>query len=362
MQQTTAPAEPQPRSFEWGWLDGKWYDSIFILGVMVLAIASGLIVLWNPNLFYPVLLVDLWLLGYHHVIATFTKLAGTAEDRKENSFLIYWLPLLVLGGVVGLYHTLGVWSIVTVYFFWQWFHYTRQAYGIEAFYRRKATFPTLQNQWLTHLAIWSIPAWGILHRMAQGWEEFLFLPIWLPAIPDRLVYIAGIVALATTVWWVIARFRDYQQGRLSIAQTGFIASHMIIFMVGYVAIKDINIGWLVANVWHNAQYILFVWLYNTKRFGREIEPSAGKPFAVMHYISQRQPLRVLCYFTFTLLMTTIFYQSVSSTFQFFAGDDLVLLSTLYVIGYQTINFHHYVVDGLIWKARKKKHREVLQVS
>lgn len=362
MQQVQTAGAPRPRSFEFGWLDGKWYDSTLIVGVMLLAIASGALVLWRPELFWYVLLADLWLLGYHHVIATFTKLAGTAEDRKENAFLIYVLPFIVLAGVYALYLGVGLWAIVTVYFFWQWFHYTRQAYGIEVFYRRKATFPTQQSQLLTHLAIWSIPVWGVLNRSAQGWEEFLFLPVWLPAVPERLAFVAGIIALAVTVWWVIARIKDYQQGRLSIAQTGFVASHMVVFMVGYIAIKDINVGWLVANVWHNAQYILFVWLYNTKRFGREIEPSAGKPFAVMHYISQRQPLRVMCYFAFTLLMTTIFYQSVNAGLQWIAAGNMVLLSTLYVVGYQTINFHHYVVDGLIWKARKKKHREVLQVS
>lgn len=351
---------PQRNSFERGWLDGAAYDSIFIFGVAAIAIASGLIVLWNPDLFYPVLLVDLWLLGYHHVIATFTKLAGTKEDRKENAFLIYILPLLVLAAVAGLYQFLGIWSIVTVYFFWQWFHYTRQAYGIGMFYRRKATHPTLENKWLTHLAIWAIPVWGLLHRCAQGWEEFLFLPLYVPPVPERLVMIAGLVALGTVAWWSVARIQDYRQGRLSLAQTYFIASHMLIFYIGYVAIKDINIGWLVANVWHNAQYILFVWLYNTNRFGKPAELDQEN-VTVMQWLSQRKPIRILFYFCFTLAATTIFYQTLNEGFQFIAAGNAVLLSTLYIIGYQSVNFHHYVVDGIIWKARKKKHQQVMKL-
>jgi hypothetical protein len=30
-----------------------------------------------------------------------------------------------------------------------------------------------------------------------------------------------------------------------------------------------------------------------------------------------------------------------------------------IIIYQTINFHHYIVDSIIWKARKKPMREAL---
>lgn len=348
-----------PKRYDAGWLDGAAYDSILIFGVAAIALISGGIVLVNPDLFYPVLLVDLWLLGYHHVIATFTKLAGTADDRKENAFLIYWLPLIVLTGVIGLYNVLGIWSIVTVYFFWQWFHYTRQAYGIGRFYRRKALLKTDEPEWLTHAAIWAVPIWGLLHRCSQGWEEFLFLPVFVPPIPDRLVMLAGIFAVGTVAFWLYYRIRDYRNGTLSLAESYFTASHMLIFYVGYVAISEINIGWLVANVWHNAQYILFVWLYNTKRFNTQDETK--DPITVMGWLSQRKPIRILMYFCFTLAATTIFYQSLSEGFQFVAAGNAVLLSTLYIVGYQTVNFHHYVVDGIIWKARKKKHQQVMQL-
>ena len=33
-----------------------------------------------------------------------------------------------------------------------------------------------------------------------------------------------------------------------------------------------------------------------------------------------------------------------------------------IIIYQTINFHHYIVDGLIWKARKKPMRKTLGLA
>ncbi len=347
-------------SYQSGWLDGKHYDSIFIFGVALIALASGLIVLVKPELFYPVLLADLWLLGYHHVIATFTKLAGTKEDREENSFLIYWLPFIVLAAVFGMYLGLGIWSIVTVYFFWQWFHYTRQAYGISVFYRRKVAIPFEQPYWLTQLLIWAVPVWGLLHRCMQGWDDFLGLPLYVPPVPERLVFLAGLVAAGTVLWWLYTCFKNFRAGTLSLAHTYFIGSHLLIFSVGYVFISEINIGWLVANVWHNAQYILFVWLYNTNRFKKDTLADITQ-VPLMSWLSQRKPIRVLAYFVFTLILTTIFYQSLAEGFQMIAGANLVLLSTLYIIGYQTVNFHHYVVDGLIWKARQKKQKEVMQL-
>ena len=36
--------------------------------------------------------------------------------------------------------------------------------------------------------------------------------------------------------------------------------------------------------------------------------------------------------------------------------------TVYIVTFQTINFHHYVVDGLIWKARKKTHQKVMGIN
>ena len=59
-------------------------------------------------------------------------------------------------------------------------------------------------------------------------------------------------------------------------------SHFAVFATGYLWIGDITYGWLAINVWHNAQYILFVWLFNTRRFKDGVDPEAR----FLSYISQ----------------------------------------------------------------------------
>ncbi len=41
------------------------------------------------------------------------------------------------------------------------------------------------------------------------------------------------------------------------------------------------------------------------------------------------------------------------------GHDPATVALLYVVAFQTVNFHHYIVDSRIWKARKKQHQEVM---
>ena len=320
---------------EAGWLDGVWYDSIFIFGVLGIAIISGLVVFLEPNLFHPVLAIDVLFLGYHHVIATFTKLAGTAEDRSENAFLIYILPLIVAAGVIFLYYVFGAWVIATTYFFCQWFHYTRQAYGIEVFYRRKSKQLPQKNTVLSLLAIWSIPIWGLLHRCSQGWKEFLSIELYMPTVPEWLVTTAGVVAITSVFFWIVSKINEYRLGILSVAQTSFVASHMLIFYFGYVLISEINTGWLAINIWHNAQYIMFVWLFNVNRFGKTVKTesvsnmkltSNRKPIKIMPFISNRKPVQILWYFGFTLAMTVVFYSVMNTGFQFVSSSTGILLA------------------------------------
>jgi hypothetical protein len=62
-------AGPAPGSL---WLRSARFDLFFVVGIPAISLGTALIVIWRPSLFWPILFVDLWLLGYHHVISTYT--------------------------------------------------------------------------------------------------------------------------------------------------------------------------------------------------------------------------------------------------------------------------------------------------
>ena len=175
-----------------GWLRGGVFDLGFIVGIATLALASGALAVYEPRWFMPILVADLWLLGYHHVVTAFTRLCFDRESLRAHRFLITGLPLIVLAGVAALAAGVGLWVLASVYLYWQWFHYTRQSYGVAQIYRRKAGLA--ENPWLTKAAIYLLPLWGILHRSHQDPGEFIGMELRIVAVPEIAVTIAAIAA------------------------------------------------------------------------------------------------------------------------------------------------------------------------
>jgi hypothetical protein len=49
------------------WLRSQQYDMVLILGVLCLGIFSALMAVAQPALLWPIITINLWLFGYHHV-------------------------------------------------------------------------------------------------------------------------------------------------------------------------------------------------------------------------------------------------------------------------------------------------------
>ena len=60
--------------------------------------------------------------------------------------------------------------------------------------------------------------------------------------------------------------------------------------------------------------------------------------------------KILRYFATCLAISTLLYAGIQ--FSSVAIGDVGV--PLIILVYQTINFHHYIVDGVIWRSRKSK--------
>jgi len=329
------------------WLRNKPFDLFFILGISSIALISGAIVVKQPDLFYTILTIDLWLLGYHHVIATYTRLGLDINSVKEHKLLITALPLAVIISVALLTYSFGIWLITTIYLYWQWYHYTRQSWGVAQFYRRKSDGRVKDNVNISQILFWSIPVWGIVHRSYQAPDSFINLPIAVFPIPESLYLVVTALGIICFIYWVLSKLLEWVRGELPVAHTLYMTSHFGIFYISYIYISDITFGWLVVNIWHNAQYILFVWLYNNNKFKNGVNEQAK----VLSTLSQTK--NVWLYFLFCLTLTTAVY---------YTAESLIATTAALMIFYQSVNFHHYIVDSQIWKARKKPIQSIMGIK
>lgn len=352
------------------------FDMILVLGCVLLAFLFGIVAFSNPInplVFMVLLYADIYLLGSHHLVAMYTRLCFDRASAKENRFYLTGLPIIVVLGIIAaMWSTGGTVVITTVYLYWQWFHYTRQSYGITRIYARKEVPQSRYDVVLQNTLLYIVPLWGILfislEHLKNPQMKFLFSEFWgvfdlLPLSVAQTIFDAvGIAALGVTVLWVVRLPTRYLEGKLAVLPTLYIITHLLIFMTGYYWLGriHINLGWLVINIWHNCQYILIVWLYNNNRFRNGIDQE--HPF--LSKISQVQFL--WRYFGTCIGITLAVALSIRVFAGYFAPNFLPQLvieegGGWAVLIYQGLNFHHYIVDSYIWKVRKKEVRERLGV-
>ncbi len=342
------------------WLRSIPFDMTLIVGCFLLAIFGGFLSYYKLELYEPILLWNIWLLGYHHVIATYTRFFDR-EDRSQHQWSITWLPFAVGGTVIVIGIRVGVWALASIYLYWQFFHYARQSHGIAQAYRRKGKENVLAAPMkLHHALIYVVPVYGILYRSTQQPNEFLSMPVKvIPySIAAPLTAITGFASIIAVVWYGIYVYKAIQKNEfLNLGYHLFLITHLIIFLIGYVYIDDISCGWLVLNIWHNAQYILFVWHFNCGRYRNK--PTTKVNNRIVSWLVHRSPA---LYFLATMFVTVVFYLFVVNSATAAITSSLNLEPILIVmITYQTINFHHYIVDGVIWKMRRKNLQNALNL-
>ena len=324
-----------------GWLRTPAFDATFIGGLAALALVAGLVTSIQPALFPVIFVANLWILGLHHVVATFTRVAFDRPSLSQYRALLVGLPPVVLLAVVTLGFGVGQWILVSTYLYWQAFHYARQSYGIAQMYARMPENAPAVNQDLSRWVLYAVPLWGMLYRSHQDPAFFLGLPVWCIPVPALAVRVTGILCFALVGVWIGSQLRLARQRQLPVPHTLYMYTHILIFTVGYVLIDDIDRGWLVVNIWHNAQYLFFVWHFNNKRFGERIDPQR-------RFISRLSQRKNVLWYVFTCLMiSTAVYGLVYQVSQLVAFRTI---SLAFIVG-QALNYHHYIVDGIIWKRR-----------
>jgi hypothetical protein len=327
------------------WLRSPTFDLALIAGVASLALLLGSVALARPSLFMLVVYADFWLLAYPHAAATFTRIALDRASVRRYWFLLFALPFIVLAATAGVTFVGGVAALSTLYFYWQSWHYTRQSYGIARAYSRVGG-RSLGVDRLSDCVVYAFPVWGLLHRVHQRPAEFFGAAFWSPAgvlgatSTRWLELAAGSFALGSLAVWTWRRVRSADVPRTG--HTLFVLSHVVITVVSYVVVEDVTRGWLFVNIWHNAQYLLFVWAINARQ-----HQSPGSRSLVSR-LSRRE--NAVWYAAFCLGTSALFFFALRRL----TANATWQLLPLVLVAHQAVNFHHYIVDAVIWRSPRAR--------
>jgi len=217
------------------------FDHLFINFIPLLAATSAFIVLFHPEYFDLVLTLDLFFLGYHHVISTYTRLSNSGLTDKEFRFLVFFLPPIVMIAVVLCVKTNYVWIVPTIYLHWQWWHYTRQSEGISKSIRFKTRSTEQGNDSLNRFVFYMVPIIGILVASSRQHTTFLFMPIKTIPVPEVMVYCFCALGLAVWTFWFFKFIKSFYNKTVSWQFFAYQLNHHIIYLISYVLIEDITI-------------------------------------------------------------------------------------------------------------------------
>lgn len=329
-----------------GWLSERRFDLGFIVGIALLAGVMASATVLQADLFWPMLTLHTWLFGYEHLVATGTRLFGRPDERARFFWLTWGVPPLVLLGLYAVGRAYGLTGVYVLYFVGQLHHTVRQSWGVAQQYRQRAGGLPWDRPWLSQLTLWSVAVWGLLHRCAQEPTEFLFIPFWLPQVPGLWVTLSAGVCLGLWTLWAVQRVAAYRRGELALGHTLYMASHFVVYLASYVLIDHLCSGWLLVNVWHNVQYIAFVWLYNRRRFAAGVDPQAR----TLSWLSQPGWPRLLLYGLASIALALPFYYGLPRLGLRLDTLWHTVVPSAITLGL-TLTFHHYIVDAVVWKRR-----------
>ncbi len=312
---------------------------------LFVALSAGALASLSAPMMLAVLYIDIWLFANPHLIATYTRIRQISPSIKTHWVLIFAAPVLIAAGLTVIALAYEATGLLALYFVLQAFHVTRQSYGIARRCDRRLQAP---YQRLPYFLIYIFPAWGYLHRSAQAPDSFLGYPIWLPPVPQELAFAIGIVAVVGALFWFARLWHCRSAEQENSLFNRFVFSHLLVSLVSYILVSDITLGWLVVNVWHNTQYLMFV--YRQRRSDIKEGTNAGE---LKNTLASRKSLieilkRPTVFFSGCLVLGAIFYVVADRI-----GESLLWLGfPTVLIAHLILNFHHYLADGFIWKRRR----------
>ncbi len=236
--------------------------------------------------------LNIWILSVPHTFSTLTR-----SDRRERGaiFKTIFIFMSLFGSVLLVSHFINFVLIFSFYFFWQQFHYSKQNFGIARYGKH-----VHKAELVDHCFFLLVPLISVLGLFSSGPQVFFSYLINSPfsfSISRSQALILNLILLVS-----------YLGFRRKVMQPAL--QHVALFSMAYLGIESFAVGWLCLNVFHNLQYLKFMF-----RFENRIQ------FLIL-----------------PLMLSLALYGLEASAM---VGFSFIL----------ALNFTHYVLDGIIWRRR-----------
>ena len=201
-------------------------------------------------------------IGGPHMFATLTR---TALDRRfMNRHGRRALTALVIPVVVIALAFLNLTLLLTIFFFWASIHVLHQIIYVTELYNTKktemGTFSRLADYGVVLTALYPLAAWKVVTgRFQIGTNDIgALVDQFLPVGPWMVWLVGGVFGLALVAWLAKSVYA-WQQGRLHVPKTLFIAVTVIAsFFVP--SLGNLDTAFQGMNFWHSFQYMALTWI------------------------------------------------------------------------------------------------------
>jgi hypothetical protein len=320
-----------------------WFQGSVVAGLLLLALFVALPYPAGRDLgpAHPVILIlFMWGVMFDgtHVWATYARsyLAPDEGSRVGIPQRRWWL-LLALGPALALLDAAldihgALFSVFLLgAYLWAYWHLVRQHYGFLMLYRARAGQGDLRARRLDALILWAGCLYPfVLFSLREPYQRSglpqLLPAAWLPDARMALNVVFAVVMAAALTLLLTGRYEKLRPGPRHLLLVIVIGFHLLVF-----ALLDQLLTILATlTIFHNLQYHRIVWLHEA---GKGRRPMGG----VMPYLGGGLLLGLLWYG-----LRVPGAVAVTSP----------VLRNLILGLCWGVAFHHYLVDGRIWRVRR----------
>jgi hypothetical protein len=305
----------------------------------------------------------MWAVNHPHFMATSYRLYHSKENIRQYPITALIIPWVIVAGVVGSFISKDFVAplFVKVFLIWSPYHFSGQTLGITLIYARRAGFfvgkwerfslsnfifgtflvNTARGESAVDAASLPTQSYYDIEQMRLG------LPGWVADAVFAWMAVNGIVFLFLVARW------SRQQGRMVPLIVLLPAvTQFIWFIIG----PKVVAFYYFVPFFHSLQYLLIAWSMQLKEKmdQRQIAPS-------VHYV-MNESLRwgAITFVTGALLffgVPAVLYSLLHEQYGLAYSYNFV-----YGIIVASIQIHHFFVDGVIWKLKRKTVSSPLMVN